>query len=264
MSEKFLSEPDSEIDLKPFINFLVVLIPVLMISAEFSKIAIVEASASPGGVNTDSSTTARSLPKNPLQALGLTLFVSDSAMTLGSNGGFLPTIYYREYHTYVSRANRTNRVVVAYDAHNPGQTAINPETKKRFGIDERETIDLFVINDKREVVRCLYSKDGGMVTDEKGTPLSSVGPGEKIYVLGPVRTLVTVDRAADFSLRPLSAYDELRNRLGMIRDRTGEVADGKSIRIAAESSVIYDKIIQLMDIARGADFPDISIAKVRG
>ena len=32
---------DISIDLKPFINFLVVLIPVLMLSAEFAKISVI-------------------------------------------------------------------------------------------------------------------------------------------------------------------------------------------------------------------------------
>jgi biopolymer transport protein ExbD len=261
--ETFSSQQDSDIDLKPFINFLVVLIPVLMISAEFSKIAIVEASSFNDGSTTDSSTTSGQSSLNQ-HLLGLTLFISDSTMTIGSNNGFLPTIFYREYHTYVSRENRTNRVVVAYDARNPKKSIMNPVTKKPFGLDERQTINLYIVDGTREIAQCLYAKNGGMVTDVNGAALRAVRSGEKVYVVGPFRTLVTVDRPADFILKPLSAYDELRNRLMQVKARAGGVSDCQSIRIAAESSVIYDKIIQLMDIARAADFPEISIAKLKG
>jgi biopolymer transport protein ExbD len=262
--EPFSSQQDSDIDLKPFINFLVVLIPVLMISAEFSKIAIVEASAFKGGSTTDSLTTHRQTSEDQ-NALGLSLLITDSTITLGSNSGFLPTLFYREYHTYVSRENRTNRVTVAYDFRNAKSVALNPATGKPFGIDERECIDLYVIDGDHQVVQCLYAKNGGMVTDINGAAKRAVRSGEKVYVVGPFRTSVTVDRPADFSLQPLSAYDELRNRLMLVKVRAGDQRpDGRSIRIAAESSVIYDKIIQIMDVARTADYSDISIARFRG
>jgi biopolymer transport protein ExbD len=262
--ETFNSQQDSDIDLKPFINFLVVLIPVLMISAEFSKIAIVEASSARGGSTTLLPDTSRQNPSDQ-NALGLSLLITDSTMTLGSNNGFLPTIKYREYHTYVSRENRNNRITVAYDSHNAEKTVMNSATKKPFSLDERQTIDLYVLNRNRQMERCLYAKNGGMVTDVNGAALRAVKRGEKVYVVGPVRTLITVDRPADFTLQPLSAYDELRNRLMQIRARAGDRRpDSQCIRIAAEPSVIYDKIIQLMDVARAADFPDISIAKLRG
>lgn len=261
--EKFSSQQESDIDLKPFINFLVVLIPVLMISAEFTKIAMVEASSSRDG-SSDLAGDSVAFPSADRNLLGLTIIVSDSTITLGSNGGFLPTIHYREFHTYVSRDKRTNRVTVAYDARQPGITAINPETGKRFGLDEREDVDLFVEGENRQMARCLYAKDGRLVADEKGTPLSSAQPGEKVRLIGPSLISTSVAHTADFSMNPLSAYDALRATLLQIREREREAQDGTSIRIAAESSVIYDKIIQLMDVARSAGFPDISITKVRG
>jgi biopolymer transport protein ExbD len=63
---------------------------------------------------------------------------------------------------------------------------------------------------------------------------------------------------------PLLAYDEMKNRLMKIKDRYREARDGEDIIIAAENQVAYDKIVQLMDVARAADFPNISIAKLRG
>jgi biopolymer transport protein ExbD len=262
--ETFSSKQDSEIDLKPFINFLVVLIPVLMISAEFSKIAIVEASSCTNGSTTDSSAAYGRIPPDR-KTLGLAILVTDSTMTLGSNNGFLPTINYREYHTYVARGNRTQRITVCYDSRNPKRPVMNPTNGKPFGVDERETIGLYVLDENHQIVQCLYAKNNGMVTDANGAALKAVGKGDSVYiVVGPDRTMTTVDRPADFSLKPLSAYDLLRSDLAIIRARAGAVSDRRSIRIAAESSVIYDKIIQLMDIARAGDFPDISIAKFRG
>ena len=51
---------DMEIDLKPFINFLVVLIPVLMLSAEFAKISVINMKLPEGrGSNTAEAQTQR-------------------------------------------------------------------------------------------------------------------------------------------------------------------------------------------------------------
>jgi biopolymer transport protein ExbD len=56
----------------------------------------------------------------------------------------------------------------------------------------------------------------------------------------------------------------MKNRLMKIKERYREARDGDDIIIAAENQVAYDKIVQLMDVARMADFPNISIAKLRG
>ena len=49
-----------------------------------------------------------------------------------------------------------------------------------------------------------------------------------------------------------------------VKERFKDADDADNIIIAAENQVMYDKIIQIMDAARSADFPNISIAKLRG
>ena len=74
--------------------------------------------------------------------------------------------------------------------------------------------------------------------------------------------MVVVQNSAEFESKPLSAYDELQNRLMKIKERYNDAEDGDDIIIAAENEVMYDKIVQIMDKAR-AEFPNISIAKLR-
>ena len=50
---------DTEVNLMPFINFLVVLIPVLMLSAEFSETNILEAKPGAGGAQIDSASAIK-------------------------------------------------------------------------------------------------------------------------------------------------------------------------------------------------------------
>jgi biopolymer transport protein ExbD len=57
----------------------------------------------------------------------------------------------------------------------------------------------------------------------------------------------------------------MKNRLMKIKDRFRESQpeDFDDIIIAAEDQVLYDKIVQIMDAARSAEYPNISIAKLR-
>lgn len=75
---------DVEINLMPFINFLVVLIPVLMLSAEFSETSILDTHATRSGVNEDSVSSTTSANHH-----GLVICLSDSAITIASDDGVL-------------------------------------------------------------------------------------------------------------------------------------------------------------------------------
>lgn len=77
------------------------------------------------------------------------------------------------------------------------------------------------------------------------------------------RLAKVVANAADFKLRRVSAYDELKNRLMKVKERFTDVEDINDIIIVAENNVLYDKIVQIMDVCRAADFPNISIGKFR-
>jgi biopolymer transport protein ExbD len=256
---------DMSIDLKPFINFLVVLIPVLMLSAEFAKISVINLKLPEGrGSNTQEAQTVRPMDLEDPNKLLLTMIITDSVVTIGAKNGFLPSLFYKEFHHYVSAEDRRVEVTVEYDPKNPGKTVMNPKTGKPFKINERQDILLYVTDENYQVQKCLYTKDGFMLTDDNGKPLTAVRAGEMVWLVTNPRRQLTVQDPAQYQLAPLLAYDEMKNRLMKIKDRYRDASDGEDIIIAAENQVAYDKIVQLMDVARAAEFPNIAIAKLRG
>jgi biopolymer transport protein ExbD len=103
-----------------------------------------------------------------------------------------------------------------------------------------------------------------MLTDGAGNPLKDATKvGDTVYILTNPRRMVVVTTPGLYSPRPLSAYDEMRNRLMKIKQRYSDVSDANDIILAAENQVAYDKIVQLMDVARAAEFPNIAISKLR-
>lgn len=251
------------IDLKPFINFLVVLIPVLMLSAEFAKISIIDMKLPEGR----GSTTAKAQTEKPMidesDKLLLTMIITDSVVTIGAKNGFMPTLFYKEYQKYVSKEDRKDEVTVEMDPKNPDKPVLSQKTGKKFSPNERQEIMLYVTDENHNVINCLYTKDKKMLSNAAGNPVQSVKPGDTVYAATNPRRMIIVSNTADFTLLPLSAYDEMKNRLMKIKERYKDASDADDIILVAENQVIYDKIVQLMDIAREAEFPKISIAKFR-
>lgn len=263
-SKMVADSDDIQVDLKPFINFLVVLIPVLMLSAEFAKISIINLKL-PEGRGSSTAIKATVAPEqNDESKLLLTMIVTDSVVTLGAKGGFLPSLFYKEYHKYLSREDRTLEITVEYDPKNPKKLPMNPKTNKPFGITERQEILLYVIDEKSNIINCLYTKNGEMLTDPAGNPMKDAKVGDTVYILTNPRRMVIVTTPGQYTLHPLSAYDEMKNRLMKIKQRyANDVSDANDIILAAENQVAYDKIVQLMDVARAAEFPNIAISKLR-
>jgi biopolymer transport protein ExbD len=259
---KMVSESEGP-DLKPFINFLVVLIPVLMLSAEFAKISVINLKLPEGrGSNTQDAQTARPLDDESDKLL-LTMLITDSVVTIGAKNGFLSSLFYKEFHHYVSSEDRRVFVTVEYDPKNPGKAVMNPKTGKPFKVSERQDILLYVTDQNYQIQKCLYTREGFMLTDGDGKPVVSVKPGDVVWLVTNPRRQIVVQDPSQYQLAPLLAYDEMKNRLMKIKDRYRDARDGEDIIIAAENQVAYDKIVQLMDVARSADFPNISIAKLR-
>jgi biopolymer transport protein ExbD len=254
-----------DIDLKPFINFLVVLIPVLMLSSEFAKISVINLKLPEKGRGSQTENAVKEQPKeDDSDKLLLTMLITDSVVTLGAKNGFLPSLFYKEYHKYVSKSDRTDEVLVELDPKNPKKPVINPKTNKAFDLNERQEILLYICDENRNVINCLYTKDNSMVTNSEGAPIQKVNSGDTIYTATKPRKIIVVSNPADYTLKPLSAYDEMKNKLLKIGERYQESPDAQDIILAAENQVAYDKIVQLMDTARDAGFPNISIAKLRG
>lgn len=255
---------DLNIDLKPFINFLVVLIPVLMLSAEFAKISIINLKLPENRGSSPSIKQTVAPDQNDADKLLLTMIVTDSVVTLGAKGGFLPSLFYKEFHKYVSKEDRSVEVTVQYDPANPKKQVMNPKTHKPFGVTERQEILLYVTEENGNIINCLYTKNGEMLTDGAGNPLKDAAKvGDTVFILTNPRRMVVVTTPEQYSLHPLSAYDEMKNRLMKIKQRYADVADANDIILAAENHVAYDKIVQLMDVARAAEFPNIAISKLR-
>ena len=193
----------------------------------------------------------------------MTMIVTDSVVTIGAQGGFMPSLFYKEYHKYVAKDDQTVQVTVEFDPSNPTKPVINPRTGKPFKLNERSEILLYTTDENHNTLECLYTKDGEMLTDATFAPIKSVNVGDTVYLLRNPRTMIIVKNTADYKLQPLIAYDEMKNRLMKIKERFKEAEDNNDIIIAAENQVAYDKIVQLMDVARDAEFGNISIAKLR-
>ncbi len=251
-----------EMDLKPFMNLMVVLIPLLLISAEFARIAIIDIKL-PEGRGSQTKTAVKKPPKEEMEnKLLLTAIITDSVVTLGAKGGFLPSLFYQEFHRYIARDDQAE-FTVKFDPK-ARELPKHPVTGRDMTIHERHDILLYSCDETfSEIQKCLYTPFGEMVTDVEGIALSAVNVGDTVYALTNPRRLIVVENPREFELKPLSVYDELKNRLMKVKERFKDAEDADDIIIAAENEVMYDKIIQIMDVARSADFPNISIAKLR-
>ena len=251
---------ETEIDLKPFMNVIVVLIPVLLMSAEFAKISIIDIKLPEGRGSSTSVKQTQAPDEDKSNKLLLTAIITDSVVTLGAKGGFLPSLFYKEFHKYIARDDHEEFTV----EYKPNEKVYHPKTKREMTIYERYDIFLYVTDENGNFLKTLYTKlTQLMLTDAAGNPISSAKQGDTVYALTNPRMMMIVKDPSEFELLPMSAYDELKNRLMKVKDRYREADDGDAIIIAAENQVIYDKIVQIMDAARAAEFPIISIAKLR-
>jgi biopolymer transport protein ExbD len=251
---------DSVIDLKPFINFLIVLIPVLMLSAEFSKISLITFKNPLAGGQIDSVSTVQ-FDQNKVR---LTVFVTESTMTIGSNNGFLPSRYYKEVHSFTGKDNKTDQKFVEFDPANP-QAAV-----RKGGIDTKRYKSHEILlycrdREKNEVSRALYSKTNNMLlVNSEINPVTALGGKESVYYYERFDRRIPVRPDDPVELRPLSAYDDLKCSLMKIQSRNEAGPESRDLIIAATNKVVYDKIIQIMDVAREAGFTNVGISKLRG
>jgi biopolymer transport protein ExbD len=250
----------SDMDLKPFMNLMVVLIPMLLVSAEFAKVAIIDIKLPEARGSQTKQAVTQQPTEDKSNKLLLTAIITDSVVTLGAKGGFMPSLFYREYHRYVAKDDQTEFTV----EFKPGETPKHPKTGRDMQIYERYDIYLHTCDENRNILNRLYTKHGEMVTNSSGEAIEKVNVGDTVYALTNPRRVIVVNDPAEFESKPLSAYDELQNRLMKIKERYREAEDADDIIIAAENEVMYDKIVQIMDKARAAEFPNISIAKLRG
>ena len=247
-----------EVDLKSFMTLMVVLIPMLLVSAEFAKVSVYEIRLPEERGCVLHHEHSDEPPEEKGYRLFLTAIITDSALTLGAKGSFLPSLSYREFHRYLTKDGLDT--IMEYT---PGKQPVNPKTGKEFTVHERFEIYLYTTDENRNVINAMYTKFGEMLTNAYGRPVESVNAGDTVFALGNPRRQIIVSNPSEFESKPLSAYDELKNLLMQVKERYSDADDAYSIIIAAENDVLYDKILQIMDVSRAADFPNISIAKLR-
>jgi len=254
-------KPAPEIDLKCFMNLMVVLIPMLLMSAEFSKVAIIDIKLpEQRGSQTRSAVTEQPQEDKSSKIL-LTAIITDSVVTLGAKGGFMPSLFYREFHRYITRDDNADFTI----EYEPGKPALHPRSGRELTVYERHDIFLHTTDPDRNIIMAMYTNFGEMLTNVDGNAIEAgkLNVGDTVFALTNPRRRIIVSNPAEFQSKPLSAYDELKNRLMKIKERYRDAEDSEDLIIAAENEVIFDKIVQIMDAARAAEFPNISIAKLR-
>ncbi|MFP4163848.1 MAG: ExbD/TolR family protein [Chitinispirillaceae bacterium] len=252
------TEPQ-EMDLKCFMNLMVVLIPMLLVSAEFAKVAVIDIKL-PEQRGSQTKKTVKKKPKeDKSNKLLLTAIITDSVVTLGAKGGFMPSLFYKEFHRYM-----TDDGLDTIMEFTPGEQPKHPVTGRDLKVQERYDIYLHTCDEDRNVMKAMYTKFDEMLTNTDGNPVKEVNVGDTVFAMTNPRRQIIVEDPAEFVKKPLSAYDELRNRLLKVKERYEDAEDGEDVIIAAEDEVLYDKIVQIMDAARSAEFSNISIAKLRG
>ncbi|MBD3320184.1 MAG: hypothetical protein GF350_03725 [Chitinivibrionales bacterium] len=255
------ADKTEDVNLQPFMCLMVVLVPILLLQAEFAKISIIDINL-PQGRGSQTQKTVKKRKQEEENKLLLTAIITDSVLTLGAKGGFLPSLFYQEYHKYITKDDGTE-LTVKYDPSDP-EAPKHPKTGRPLEIYERYDIFLYACDETyQNLKKTLYTQYGEMLTDLDGLPVDQVQPGDSVYALSTPRRLIIVSNPSEYELRPMSVYDQLRNRLTKVKERFKDADDAEDIIIAAENQVLYDKIVQIMDAAREAEFPNISIAKLR-
>jgi len=305
-----------DLDLTLFMALMVCLIPILLITAEFAKIATVDITL-PKGRGSQTQTTQTEQPPEEEKLL-LTVMVSDSALTIGAKSGFLPSIMYREFHDYRSRRTGKLHENIPYDpkllirhkmeyGEDNSKLPVDPGTQMRFIPQEREEIRLVAYGMKEDNItfddkplmgyysivrkdsqgRVLEGDEGGnLLVDKDGKLIENIKVGDKVYALstqfssevlavreadtsaGPqeivARREIEIRDTLDYELRAVSAYDLLKSLLVQIRERFKDIVEDKNdLIIVSDDHIIYDKIIQVIDVARSSNLTNISIARFR-
>lgn len=62
----------------------------------------------------------------------------------------------------------------------------------------------------------------------------------------------------------VNAYDSLGKQLKQLSLRTSDLPDGDRVSVVAADTMVFDRLIHLMDAARDNGFPKISLAKIGG
>jgi biopolymer transport protein ExbD len=262
MSKHKAPQEDAELDLMPVMNLFSILIPFLLSVAVFQKLAIVEVNMPERSeVNMDTPPPA---PDD--QSLSLTVAVTDNFFEIWARGGSMPKVYAKEFISY--RCNGENEATrkIASEKH------ICPDGEEA-DIYDREEIHMYAMTKTSEedpgtLKEALYNSNDSVLVDGNMEFLSNpsvIKPGVRVATLGENSSrALDADKASKVRKDFLSAYDELAKTLIDIHNRFIDMPDADNIIILADDKVYFDKIIQTMDVAKGAGFWNIQLAKLGG
>ncbi len=222
MIKRRVSHP-KELDLSTFMSLMVVLIPVLLASAEFAKITIYDIEASKDGVRLDESNLNRPEVDERLKA---TLLVNDSAVTVSTSRGVLESLRF-----------------IAPAKDQSWETAL-------------------LSDEQGKVVEGIFFEGTELMTDSLGNRIHSTKIGETYYLNGTLNSIV-LNENTNVNKRNLLITDEVRVQLSLMQRNYGLFTDIKDMRIGASGTVKYDYLVQLMDASKKSGFENISFTKIR-
>lgn len=315
-----------EMDLKPFMNLMVVLIPLLLASAQFAKIATVDITL-PENRGSQAATEQTERPEETLDEMMILMcLVTDTNFTVMTKDQGILTVYYKEYHDYFSSTTGTSAKNVQFnpylmydsdgnyiwDKNYPDSLMFSDGVQ--YTIHDREEIHLMAqvhdnsYNRSDEIWNGMYRytydyEQMAQVIEyvakpfnpnEPFFPVQEVVVGEEYYTfttrMSPIqrvdaihtdtlgdgsivtdtihgrhRIRVTQEMidAGEFKQDQVSAYDILKHAFLEIRANNMEAKDRDNLIIASENQVFYDKVIQVMDVAKNSGLLNISLNGLR-
>lgn len=283
-----------EPDLLPAMGLFTILIPMLLSMTSFSKLAIVEVNLPERSMmNMDNDTP----PEPDQQALNLSLAITSDYLVIGARGGFQPNVYFKEMWTFRCKSDSKlityspEEVKATVEGGHGPKCQDGKEMDKEKYLYEIENIELWALEktseeDPGRVRWALYSSQGENVPDSAFVDgnneffaMTGEGPGglkapaglKKPSAGAAVATLtpnsarkLKPEDAAKSIVYPLSAYDLIAKDLIAIHTQFIDLDDVDNIIIVANDDTQFDKVIQLMDRAKAAEFAKINLAKLGG
>lgn len=259
-------QESAELDLMPVMNLFSILIPFLLSVAVFQKLAVVEVNMPERSeMNMDTPP-----PEPDDQSLSLTVAITDDFFEIWARGGSLPKVYAKEFITYRCKGEEESFRIKSEDYKN---STVKCKGGQDATIYDREEIHMYSIvktseEDPGTLQKSVYnSNDSALVDGNMNffTAKSQIKPGASVSTLGENSTRkLDADRFNKTKEDYRSAYDELAKTLIDIHNRFIDMPDADNIIILADDKIYFDKVIQTMDVARGAGFWNIQLAKLGG
>ena len=256
-----------ELDLIPVMNLFSILVVTVISMAQFEKLGVLELWLPERGV------------PNPEQQkvdideglLNLTVIITNTGVTIGAANGFQPTIYYQEEVEYRSRSDQH----VFRKVWLPGEEVKSPTDGKVMSPYERETIMLYSVVKKDSLDPGTYKYaavdvEGNAMMDTAGNWYPNIPATGALYrVVGDEAIKKMDPRSAAFcKVEKVSAYQEVAKTLESIHmlysQRDPLPQDVDDVVILADESVIYDKVIQMMDACKSAGFDRVALSLIGG